>query len=84
MADCPTRLRAKELRNIGVTYRIKTPEDAVNSLSALTALVNYRNSPPKKLVIMIDEYQRVGELKEKLRSENNAGLHTFFNQNPTA
>ncbi len=76
-------LAAKELRVIGVTYRIKTPEDAINSLSALTALGNYKNSPPKKLVVMIDEYQRIGELSPKLMSENNASLHTYFNQNPT-
>ena len=75
-------LSTADLKAIGVTYKINSPEEAIDSLSTLTSLATYRNNPPKKIVLMIDEYQRVGELSPRLSKENNAGLHTFFNQNP--
>jgi hypothetical protein len=73
------------LRSINVNYRIKTPEDAINALSALTSLASYDPDQTKanRLLVMIDEYQRVGELRPKIASENNASLHTYFNQHPT-
>ena len=76
-------LTARHLRTVGVTYRIKTPEDAINALSALTRLATFGSSPPTKLVIMLDEYQRIGELKARVLSEVNAGLHSYYNEHPT-
>jgi len=70
------------LRRIGLTYRIKTPEDALNALSALTTLATFRTSSQRKLVLMMDEYQRVGELKARVRSEVNAGIHSYYNEHP--
>jgi hypothetical protein len=75
-------LSAHDLRAVGVTYRIKTPEDSVSALTTLTRLANYNSNPPTKLVIMVDEYQRIGELKSKVMNEINSGIHTFFNENP--
>jgi hypothetical protein len=75
-------LSARDLRMIGVTYRIKTPEDTVCALTSLTRLMNYNSNPPSKLIAMLDEYQRIGELKERIRQEINSGLHTYFNENP--
>lgn len=78
-------LSTRELKLIDVSYRIKTPEDAINSLGALTSLAIYDPDPNKanRLAVMIDEYQRVGELRPKISAENNASLHTYFNQHPT-
>ena len=78
-------LSKSDLNLINVSYRIKTPEDAINALSALTSLACYDPDPTKsnRLLVMIDEYQRVGELRPKISSENNASLHTYFNQHPT-
>jgi len=77
-------LSKSQMDQIGVTYRIKTPEDALNALSALTNLVCYDPNPEKtnRLVIMVDEYQRVGERNPKIAAENNSGLHSYFNAHP--
>ncbi len=75
-------LSSRDLHSVGVTYRIKTPEDAINALTALTRLVTLKSDPPSKLVIMIDEFQRIGELKESVRREISSGLHSYFNENP--
>jgi len=75
-------LTARDLRAVGVTYRIKTPEDAINALTALTRLATFKSNPPTKLVVMLDEYQRIGELKSRVMSEVNAGLHSYYNEHP--
>ncbi len=77
-------LSSHDLHSVGVTYRIKTPEDAVNSLTTLTRLATFKSNPLAKLVIMVDEYQRIGELRSKVMQEINSGLHTYFNENPKA
>lgn len=78
-------LSPSDLSNINVTYRIRTPEDAINALSALTSLACYDQDPTKsnRLLVMIDEYQRVGELRPRIAAENNSSLHTYFNLHPT-
>jgi hypothetical protein len=76
-----TGLSASELRRIGIANRIKVPEDAISALTTLTRLANFKSDPPSKLVIMIDEFQRIGELREAIRREINSGLHTYFNEN---
>lgn len=78
-------LSKSDLNLIGVNYQIKTPEEGINALSALTSLACYDPDPSKenRLVVMIDEYQRVGELKPKIAIENHSSLHTYFNQHPT-
>ncbi len=75
-------LSKHEMSLVDVTYRIKTPEDAINALDSLVKLATFSSSN-KKIVIMIDEYQRIGELRPKIMMENNASLHTLFNANPT-
>jgi len=75
-------LTARHLGAIGVTYRIRRPEDAINALTALTRLATFQSNPPTKLVIMLDEYQRIGELKPRVMNEVNAGLHSYYNEHP--
>jgi hypothetical protein len=56
----------------------------VHTLTALTKLATYRAAgATAKMLIMVDEYQRVGELPPKTLKEINAGLHTYFNANST-
>jgi hypothetical protein len=76
-------LSTANMRQINVTYRIKTAEDAIHALKALTKLATYQCHPNAKLMILIDEYQRIGELKPSIRNEINAGMHAFFNSTPT-
>lgn len=75
-------LSSADMRRVGVTYRIKTPEDAINALTALARLAMFKPGQANKLVILLDEYQRIGELRPAVRNEINAGLHAFFNANP--
>lgn len=76
-------LGARELRTINVTYRIKTAEDAIQALTALTKLATFNAKTPAKLVVLLDEYQRIEELKKSTRAEINAGMHGYFNENPS-
>lgn len=75
-------LSSRVLSAIGVSYRIKTPEDAINALSTLINLATYTGKKQKQLLLMIDEYQRIGELKSKVMNQVNSCLHTIFNQHP--
>lgn len=75
-------LDSKSMKNLGLTYRIKSPEDAISALSALINLSVW-GTKPKQLLLMIDEFQRVGELNLKLISQINSSLHTVFNSHPT-
>lgn len=75
-------LLARHLRAVDVSYRIKTPEDGISALSVLTGLATFGSDPPAKLVIMLDEYQRIGELKPRAMNEINASLHTYYNEHP--
>lgn len=78
-----TGLPRKSLDQIGVTRTIRSPEDATSALTILVKLLTWNSKPPKKALIMFDEFQRIGELTPKLRREINVGLHTFYNANPT-
>ena len=70
-------------RAIGVNYRIRTPEDAISALSSLINLSLWGGKKHRQLLLMIDEFQRVGELKPNIISQINSSLHTIFNAHPT-
>jgi hypothetical protein len=76
-------LDARSMKTIGVSYRIKTPEDAISALSALINLAVWGGKQQKQLLLMIDEFQRVGELRQNIVSQVNSSLHTVFNAHPT-
>jgi len=75
-------LDSRSLNALGLTYRIKTPEDAINALSALINLAVWAGKQQKQLLLMIDEFQRVGELRQNIVSQVNSSLHTVFNAHP--
>lgn len=79
-------LSSRDLRLIGVTTRIATSEDAINALTALTRLATFK--PPtstslSRLVLMLDEFQCIAELRSPLRADINGGIHRYFNGNAT-
>jgi hypothetical protein len=76
-------LPASVMKSVGVTYRIKTPEDAINALCALINLSLRGGKQRKQILLMIDEFQRVGELRPNIISQINSSLHTVFNAHPT-
>lgn len=76
-------LPSSAMRSIGVTYRIKTPEDAIAALSSLIDLSVRGGKNQKQLLLMIDEFQRIGELRSPIISQVNSSLHTVFNAHPT-
>lgn len=76
-------LPASAMKSIGVTYRIKTPEDAISTLSSLINLSIFGGKQQKQILLMIDEFQRVGELRPNIISQVNSSLHTIFNAHQT-
>jgi hypothetical protein len=76
-------LDSRSMKSIGVTYRIKTPEDAIAALSTLINLAIWGGKQPRHILLMIDEFQRVGELRPNIISQVNSSLHTIFNTHPT-
>jgi hypothetical protein len=75
-------LDSHSMKSIGVTYRIKTPEDAIAALSTLINLAVWGGKQPRHILLMIDEFQRVGELRPNIISQVNSSLHTIFNVHP--
>lgn len=75
-------LPTSAMKSVGVTYRIKTPEDAIAALSSLINLAVWGAKPQKQLLLMLDEFQRIGELRQNIISQVNSSLHTIFNAHP--
>lgn len=74
-------LTASNLHSIGVFGRIKSVEDCLNSLQSLISLMTFNNA--KRTLIMIDEYQRIGELRQSVLHEINASIRSLYNCCPT-
>lgn len=73
------RLRPGECQMLGVPSFIATPEEAVE---VLAAAVHALNATGVRVVLMIDEYQRVAEGKRKQLQEIGHGIHTLYNACP--
>jgi len=74
------RLRPKECEMLGVPQSLTNPDDAVNILSiALRAL----SKPNWRIILMIDEYQRVAEGTRRQLQQIGHGVHTLFNACPS-
>lgn len=76
-----TGMLRSNLSLIGVSHAIKTSDDAVRSLAALVDLVA-QSSVYNRLLLMLDEFQRVDRLKPRIRQDVNDGLHTLINACP--
>src|SRR5207253_797365 len=75
-------LTSTERKSIGVNYLIRSPEDAINALTTLTRLTTYGTNNSTKLVLMLDEFQKIGEIRGAVANEIKSALHTLFNENP--
>lgn len=81
-----TEYREKQiLRKIGVVKPIQLAGDAVKVISWLVRLVNSGGALSgeiKRLLWMIDEYQRIEKLRKPVIEEINGCLHSIFNKCP--
>lgn len=69
----------QELISASLPDRIRTSDDAINTLSGISRLlISYHY----RLLILIDEFQRAGLLRRAIQNDIQAGLHTFFNNCP--
>jgi hypothetical protein len=71
-------LSRQELALISLHGRIGSTESAVLALDAVARLLSIAFG--KRVLLMIDEFQRVETLRLADRNEINAGLHSFYNE----
>lgn len=72
-------LSRQELLSASLPDKIRTSDDAINTLSGISRLLNTSHY---RLLIMIDEFQRAGLLRRGIQNDIHAGLHTFINNCP--
>lgn len=71
-------LSRQELSLVSLHGRVGSTEQAVLALNAVARLLSLASG--KRLLLMIDEFQRVETLRQADRDEINAGLHSFYNE----
>lgn len=71
----------RELAQIGVRNPIRTSDDAIRSLVILVGLVAC-SGDYVKLLLMLDEFQRVDHLVPRIRRDVNTGIRTLLNACP--
>ena len=71
----------KDLATIGVRNTIRTSDEAIRAMVILTGLVA-NSTEHSKLLLMLDEFQRIDQLPPRVRRDINAGIHTLFNACP--
>ena len=76
-------LGRRELRDINVRNPIRTSDDAIRALVILVGLVA-RCGDYQRLVLMLDEFQRIDQLPPRIRTDVNSGIHTLINACPDA
>lgn len=69
----------KELNSAGITCPVKGTSDAASVLAALCNLLSDCSEASTRLLLLLDEYQRVGALSPARRNEISDGLLTLFN-----
>ena len=80
-------LPASEFRRIGIAQRIVTSDDAGRTLAALVRVFELagesRTGKVSRVLWLLDEFQRLGELPNRLINEVSTGLQSVFNAVPT-
>jgi len=81
-----TEYREKQiLRKIGIVKPIQSAEDAIKVISWLIRLINLGGTLSeeiRRVLWMIDEYQRIEKLRKPSIDEINSCLHSIFNKCP--
>jgi len=72
-------LTRKETTQASLPDKIRTTDDAITAISSLARLFSYSNS---RVLLMIDEFQRTGELRKSIKNEIQISLRTLFNNCP--
>jgi hypothetical protein len=67
----------RDLRSVSIIGRIRSTDDAVLALCGIVRLLNLAGN--KRVLFMVDEFQRVEVLRRQQQDDINAGLHGFFN-----
>lgn len=73
------------LRKIGVVKPIQSSEDAIKVISWLIRIINLGGALSgeiRRVLWMIDEYQRIEKLRRPAIDEISGCLHSIFNKNP--
>jgi hypothetical protein len=74
-------LTRRHLDSLGVTRYVRTTDDAVGILGGLIRLVQVTQRY-NRVVIMIDECQRIGLFRLSIGRDINTGLQTWYDSNP--
>jgi len=72
-------LNRQELWAASLPDKIRTADDAIAAMSSIVRLLSFGN---RRVILMIDEFQRTGRLRSGIRNDIQAGLRTFFNNCP--
>lgn len=72
-----TGISNTDLRGLSLLGRIKSTDDAVLALLGVVRLFNLGGQ--RRVLLMVDEFQRVEVLRQQFQDDINAGLHGFFN-----
>jgi len=81
-AECKEK---QSLKNIGILKPIQTAEDSTKVIEWLIRLINFGGSSSgtiQRVLWMIDEYQRIKDLRRPVIDEINSCLHSIFNRCP--
>jgi hypothetical protein len=73
------------LKSIGINKPIQTVDDAIRIIIWLIRIINMgttSSSEISRVLLMLDEYQRVGGLRKPSMDEVNGCLHSIFNKCP--
>src|SRR5262249_55224696 len=80
-------LPAGQFRAVGIQQRIASSEEAGRVMAAIVRLLalasQSQNRPGCRVIWLLDEFQRLGQLPKAVRDEINTGLHSTFNACPT-
>ena len=74
-------LSKSELKLIGASKTIKNSDDALAILQGLSRIVIH-SQPDTRLLIMVDEFQRLHESSDRISKDVGMGLHTLYNAVP--
>jgi P-loop Domain of unknown function (DUF2791) len=66
-----------QFKNLSLLGRIRTTDDAVLALTGIVRLFNAAGY--RRVLFMVDEFQRLEVLRRQQQNDINAGLHGFFN-----
>lgn len=76
----------RDLKNIGISSRIETDEQALQVITWLLTLINWAHSGSElsvsRILWMIDEFQRIENCRIQVQQDINGCLSSLFNRSP--